>query len=75
MPEQKFDARKEKEIFKEARQEILKENIVSTSGTKPEDEIPVYDMPSLFDQTNQEKSLDQVSNLRNFLGVMCKIVE
>jgi hypothetical protein len=28
MPEQKFDACKEKEIFKEARQEILKENIV-----------------------------------------------
>jgi hypothetical protein len=40
---------KEKEIFKEARQEILKENIVSTSRTKPKDEIPVYDMPSLFD--------------------------
>jgi hypothetical protein len=56
VPEQKFDVHKEKEIFKEARQEILKENIVSTSGTKPVDEIPVYDMPSLFDQTNQELS-------------------
>jgi len=67
-PEQKFDARKEKEIFKKAWQEILKENIASTSWTKPKYEIPVYDMPSLFDQTNQEKSLEQVSNLRNFLG-------
>jgi hypothetical protein len=54
-PEQKFDARKEKETFKEARQEILKENIASTSGTKPVDDIPVYDMPPLFDQTNREK--------------------
>jgi hypothetical protein len=39
---------KEKEIFKEARQDILKENIASTLGMKPVDEIPVYDMPSLF---------------------------
>jgi hypothetical protein len=44
----------EKEIFKEARQEILKENIVSTLGTNPIDEVSVYDMTSLFDQTNQE---------------------
>ena len=63
MPEQKFDARNEKEIFKEAKQDILKENIVSTSGMKPIDEISVYDIPSLFDQTNQEYSLEQVSNL------------
>jgi hypothetical protein len=47
--------RKEKETFKEARQDILKENIVSTSGTKPVDEVPVYDMPPLFDQTSKEK--------------------
>jgi hypothetical protein len=48
-PEQKFDARKEKEIFKESRQEILKEKIVSTSGTKLIDDVPVYDMPPLLD--------------------------
>jgi hypothetical protein len=53
--EQKFDARKEKEIFKEARHEILKENIASTSGKNPDDEIPVYDMPPLFDQNNKEQ--------------------
>jgi hypothetical protein len=40
MPKQKFDVCKEKEIFKEARQEILKANIVSTSGMNP-----VYEMP------------------------------
>jgi hypothetical protein len=38
-----------KEIFKEVRQDILKENIASTSGKKPIDEIPFYDMPPLFD--------------------------
>jgi hypothetical protein len=53
-PKQKFDARKEKETFKEARHEILKENIVSTSGTKPLYDIPVYDMPPLFYHTNIE---------------------
>jgi hypothetical protein len=37
-----------------SRQEILKENIASTSGKKIEDEIPVYGMPSLFDHINQE---------------------
>jgi hypothetical protein len=72
--EYKFDAHKEKEIFKEARKDILKENIMSTSGKKPEDEIPVYGMPSLFDQTNQEQSLEQVSNLRIFLGSCVKLL-
>jgi hypothetical protein len=48
-PEKKFDVCKEKEIFKEARKESLKENISSTLGTKPIDEIPVYEIPSLFD--------------------------
>jgi hypothetical protein len=40
--------RKEKEIFKESRQEILKGNIVSNSRTKLVDEVPVYDMPPLL---------------------------
>jgi hypothetical protein len=53
-PGKKFDAHKEKEIYKEDRHEILKEKIASTSGMKLVDEIPVYDMPSLFDHTNQE---------------------
>jgi hypothetical protein len=52
----------------------LKENIVSTSGTKPVDEVPVYDMPPLFDQTNKEKPLEKVSNLRNFLGSCVKLL-
>jgi hypothetical protein len=65
---------KEKEIFKEARQEILKKNITSTSRTKPVDEVTVYDMPSLFYQTSKEKPSEQVSNLRNFLVSCVKLL-
>jgi hypothetical protein len=36
---------KENETFKQAIQEILQENIASTSGTKQGDDVPVYDMP------------------------------
>jgi hypothetical protein len=43
-----------KETFKEAKQEILKENIASTLGTKPGDDVPVYDMPHLFDDTSRD---------------------
>jgi hypothetical protein len=71
---QKFDAHKEKETFKESKQEILKENIASTSGTKLIDEIPMYNMSPLFNQTNIEKPLEQVSNLRNFLGSCVKLL-
>jgi hypothetical protein len=48
-PQHNFDAHKEKETFKEVRQEILKENIAYTLGTNPGDDVPVYDMPHLFD--------------------------
>jgi hypothetical protein len=34
----------------------------------------MYDMPSLFDQTNQEQSSEQVSNLRNFLRSCVKLL-
>jgi hypothetical protein len=66
--------RKEKETLKEARQEILKENIASTSGTKPVDDAPVYDMPHLFDQTSRDQTSEKVSNLINFLGSCVKLL-
>ena len=47
---------------------------MSTSGMKPVDEILVYDMPSLFDQTNQEKSSKHVRILRNFWGACVKLL-
>ena len=47
---------------------------MSTLGTKPIDEIQICDMPSLFDQTNQDQSSEKVSNLRNFLGACVKLL-
>jgi hypothetical protein len=73
MPEKKFDTCKEKETFKEARSDILKENIASTSGTKPVDDIPVYDMRHLFHQTNKENPIEKVSNLRKKLVYFVKL--
>jgi len=55
-PQQQFDARKENDTFNETILEILKENIASTSGTKLGDDVSVYDMPRLFDQTNKDQS-------------------
>ena len=46
----------------------MKENIASTSGTILGYDVPVYDMPNLFDQTKKDQPSKQVSNLRNFLG-------
>jgi hypothetical protein len=74
MPKHNFYVCKEKEIFKESRQEILNENIVSTSGTNAVDEIQVYDMPPLFDQTKKEKPSEKVSNLRKILGSCVKLL-
>ena len=48
---------------------------MSTSRMNLVDEIPLYDMPSLFDKTSKEKSSEQVSNLRNFLGACVKLLD
>jgi len=47
---------------------------VSTSETHLVDEIPMYDMPPLFDQTNIEQHSKKVSNLKNFLGSCVKLL-
>jgi hypothetical protein len=47
---------------------------VSTSGTKPVDEVPVYAMPPIFDQTSKVQPLEKVSKLRNFLGSCVKLL-
>ena len=45
---------KEKETFKQARQEILQENIASTSNAHLGYDEIVYDMPHPFDHTNRD---------------------
>jgi hypothetical protein len=41
-PQQQFDAKKEKETFKEAKKEFLKENVASTSNTRLRYDTPIF---------------------------------
>jgi hypothetical protein len=52
-PPKRFDAGKEKETFKEARQEFLKQNVASTSTTQHNQDIPTYEMSSALDHTSE----------------------
>jgi hypothetical protein len=52
----------------------LKENIAYTLGKNLGDDVPVYDMPHLFDQTNKDQTLEQVSNLKIFFGSCLKLL-
>jgi hypothetical protein len=45
----------------------LQENISSTSDTNLGGDVPVYDMPHLFDDTSIYQSLEYISNPRKFL--------
>jgi hypothetical protein len=47
---------------------------VSISGTKSGDDVPVYEMPPLFDHTSNNQPSEQVSNLRNVLGSCVKLL-
>jgi hypothetical protein len=44
-PQQQFDAKKEKESFKEAKKEFLKENEACTSNTAQRYDTPIFDIP------------------------------
>jgi hypothetical protein len=66
-PRKKFNAQKEKEIFKQARQEFHKEEIATTSTTQQSKEAPEYEMPSLLDHTSEIHSMEQVSTIKGFL--------
>jgi hypothetical protein len=44
-----FDAQKEKDIFKQARQEFQKEDIATNSTAQKSKEAPEYEMPPLLD--------------------------
>jgi hypothetical protein len=54
-PHKHFDAQKEKEMFKEARHEILKENIASTSIVQQSQDPPLYEMPP-FNGSHQQRT-------------------
>jgi hypothetical protein len=56
-PRKQFDAQKEKEIFKQARQEFQKEDIATTSTMQQSKEAPKYEMPPLLDHTSEIHSM------------------
>jgi hypothetical protein len=61
-PRNQFDAQKEKEIFKQSRQEFHKDDIASTSTAQQIKEVPEYDMHPLLDHTNEMKPMGQVQS-------------
>jgi hypothetical protein len=73
-PRKQFDAQKEKEIFKQARQEFQKEDIATTSTAQQSKEAPEYEMPPLLDHTNEIHSMGQVSTIKGFLQSCVKVL-
>jgi hypothetical protein len=69
---QNFDAKKERQISEEARQEF-KEDQVSSSKTRPK--IIEYGMPQEFDQLSLPKGGKEVSNLIEFLYTCIKLIQ
>jgi hypothetical protein len=73
-PQQQFDAKKEKDIFKEEKKEFLKENVASTSNTVSRYDTPIFDMPQILDHTYKGEQTKKVSNLHNFLESCFKLL-
>jgi hypothetical protein len=48
-----FDAQKEKETFKEAKQEFLKQDVASTLDAQHTQNVPMYEMPLSMDHTSE----------------------
>jgi hypothetical protein len=66
-PPKRFDVGKEKETFKEAIQEFLKKNVVSTSTMQHTQDVPMYEMSSTLDHTSEVHMGNQVSCIKTFL--------
>jgi hypothetical protein len=73
-PKKQFDLRNENEIFKQARKELLKPYIASTSNAQHTEDVPTYEMPSSLDNTNEPQPLGQVSTIKTFLQSCVKIL-
>ena len=67
-PRKQFDVQDEKEIFKQAKQEFHKDDIVSTSTAQQRKEVPEYEMPPLLDHTKEMQPMGQVSTIKGFLN-------
>jgi hypothetical protein len=67
-----FDAKKERQIFEEAREEF-KEDQGSSSKIQPE--IKEYGMPQAFDQYSLPQEGKEVSKLMEFLCTCVKLIQ
>jgi hypothetical protein len=63
-PRKQFDAQKEKEVFKQERQEFQKEDMASNSTVQQNKEAPEYKMPPLLDHINKMQPMGQVSTIK-----------
>jgi hypothetical protein len=71
-PQQQFYAKKEKETFKDAKKEFLKENEASTSASRYD--TPIFDMLQSLDHTYKGEKTEKVRNLKNFLESCFKLL-
>jgi hypothetical protein len=65
---------KEKETFKEARQEFKKVDTALTSTMQPFKEAPEYEMSSSLDHTNGMQPKGKVSTIKGFLQSCMKVL-
>jgi hypothetical protein len=66
-PQPLFDPRKEKEMYTQARKEVIGAEWIASTLTMPPlyDRPSVYDMPPVYDHS--ERQVDKVSTLNSFL--------
>jgi hypothetical protein len=73
-PHKQFDAGKEKETFKEARQEFLKQDVASTSTTQHTQNVPMYKIPLSMDHTNEVPIFSTSKYHKDFLQSCVKLL-
>jgi hypothetical protein len=74
-PRKYFNAPKENDTFKEAREEFQKMgHTASTSTVQPSHEAPEYEIPPSLDHTNKMPPKGQVITIKNFLQSCVKML-
>jgi hypothetical protein len=72
--QKQFDVGKEKETFKEARQEFLTQDVASTSVAQHTQNVPMYEIPLSMDHTNKTQPEEKVSTIKTFLQSCVKLL-
>jgi hypothetical protein len=66
-PHNNFDTQNEKETFNQDKQEFLNPYVASTSTVQYTQDVPMYEMPSSLDHTNEAQPFRQVSTIKGFM--------